>query len=192
MEIGYITKIFEVFKSTDLVWGLFVGFKGVAGVLFVITILRKYLEGAVDRDGESFGLKPRDLVKNLLFFSLIIFSTQLLNSIDSILVNLEEIALSNVPPMMPLEEVTTEKSMPSEEGLLEMMKYLVYEALDFLNISKGLVSLIRSAGWLIDLFIYPFFIAERFFLLGVLQLFFPIVISLGMIEEYPGFNGSFF
>lgn len=46
--------------------------------------------------------------------------------------------------------------------------------------------------WLLDLFIYPLFLAERFFLLGIMQAFFPLIISLSVFEKFRTLAYNFF
>ena len=43
-----------------------------------------------------------------------------------------------------------------------------------------------------DLFIYPLFLAERYFLLGILQAFFPLVISLAVFEKFRSLAYAYF
>jgi len=38
--------------------------------------------------------------------------------------------------------------------------------------------------WVLDLFIYPLFLAERYFILGIMQAFFPLVISMAVFEKF--------
>jgi hypothetical protein len=42
------------------------------------------------------------------------------------------------------------------------------------------------------LFIYPLFLAERYFLLGIMQAFFPLVISLAVFEKFRSLAYNFF
>src|SRR5690554_648286 len=46
--------------------------------------------------------------------------------------------------------------------------------------------------WVMDLFIYPLFLAERFFLLGLMQAFFPLVISMAVFERFREMGYRFF
>ena len=46
--------------------------------------------------------------------------------------------------------------------------------------------------WILDLFIYPLFLAERFFLLGIMRALFPLVISLAVFEKFRSLAYSFF
>ena len=70
---------------------------------------------------------------------------------------------------------------------------MLYEAL--VTPLYGLKILSFIAGiflWLLDLFIYPLFLAERFFLLGIMQAFFPLVISLAVFEKFRSLAYNFF
>ena len=46
--------------------------------------------------------------------------------------------------------------------------------------------------WILDLFIYPLFLAERYFLLGIMQAFFPLVISLSVFTAFRSLAYTFF
>jgi hypothetical protein len=46
--------------------------------------------------------------------------------------------------------------------------------------------------WILDLFIYPLFLAERYFLLGIMQAFFPLVISLAVFEKFRAMAHTYF
>ena len=58
-----------------------------------------------------------------------------------------------------------------------------------LNLTTPLFAVEIIAGilgfliWFFDLFIYAFFLVERFFLLGVLQVFFPLVITFSVYDK---------
>ena len=70
---------------------------------------------------------------------------------------------------------------------------ILYEAL--VTPLYGLKMLAFIGGvilWLLDLFIYPIFLAERFFLLGILQAFFPLVISMAVFEKFRNMAYHFF
>ncbi len=70
---------------------------------------------------------------------------------------------------------------------------LLYEALVTpLFYLKYLAFIIGLFLWLIDIFIYPLFLAERFFLLGIMQAFFPLVISLAVFEKFRTLAYNFF
>ncbi len=46
--------------------------------------------------------------------------------------------------------------------------------------------------WLLDIFIYPLFLAERYFILGIMQAFFPLVMSMAVFEKFRGMAYQFF
>ena len=189
IDLKYLTTIFETLKNADITSNIFIGFKAFAVLFFIINIIRKYQEGVTDKEGYTFGLKPKDLIENLVFLGLIIFSTQLLSFLDTILVAIEQTAMDTAPPSMPVGDPINSEITKS---LTEKLKLLMTNILDFINVFGYVASLIRQIVWWIDIFIYPFFLAERFFLLGILQLFFPIIITIAMIQEFRPLVTRFF
>ena len=74
-----------------------------------------------------------------------------------------------------------------------MAMTLLYEALVTpLYGFKILAFMLSTILWILDLFIYPLFLAERFFLLGIMQAFFPLVISLAVFEKFRSLAYTFF
>lgn len=95
---------------------------------------------------------------------------------------------------MPLQlsDVDLEKDVGAIEATKKAMAVL-YEAL--VTPLFGLKMIAFIAGvilWLLDLFIYPLFLAERYFLLGLMQAFFPLVISLAVFEKFRNLAYQFF
>ena len=86
--------------------------------------------------------------------------------------------------------------LEQDVGAIEAAKKafaLLYEALVTpLYGLKVLSFIIALFLWLLDLFIYPLFLAERFFLLGIMQAFFPLVISLAVFEKFRSMAYNFF
>jgi hypothetical protein len=91
MDLGleYIDAVFTTIKQTDLSQYTIVGMKGLAVLLFLVNIIKKYHEGAVASDGYTWGLNPADLIRNLMIVVLVIFSTEILGVFDGILVGIE-------------------------------------------------------------------------------------------------------
>jgi len=125
---------------------------------------------------------------------LVIFSTQILGFFDGVLVAIEAQYRSTAPALLPLQL----QDLPLEEevGLLDaasMAMTLLYEALITPLYGFKIIAFILSVIlWIFDLFIYPLFLAERFFLLGIMQSFFPLVISLAVFEKFRSLAYNFF
>ncbi len=98
------------------------------------------------------------------------------------------------PALLPLQLQNID--LEQEVGAIEAAKKalaMLYEALVTpLYGLKVLSFIIAMFLWLLDLFIYPLFLAERFFLLGIMQAFFPLVISLAVFEKFRTLAYNFF
>lgn len=192
--LEYVDTIFQTVKSSDFAQYTLTGTKSLAVLLFLINILKKYQEGATDQDGYSWGLKPADLIKNFSLVIVIIFSTQILGFFDSMLVSIESSYRDTAPALLPLQM----QDIPIEEdvNLVDAAKNamtLLYEALVTPLFGFKIFAFILGIFlWLMDLFIYPLFLAERFFLLGIMQVFFPLLISLAVFEKFRSLAYGFF
>ena len=192
--LEYVDTVFQTIQNSSFSQYTIAGMKTLAVLFFLINILKKYNEGVADQGGYTWGLSPGELIKNFAVVLLVIFSTQVLGFFDGILVAIEEQYRGTAPALLPLQM----QDIPIEEdvNLIDAAKNamtLLYEALVTplfgFKIFAFIVSVIL---WILDLFIYPLFLAERFFLLGIMQAFFPLVISLAVFEKFRSLAYNFF
>lgn len=192
--LEYVDAIFQTIKASDLSQYTIVGMKTLAILFFLINILKKYNEGAASQEGLTWGLTPTDLIKNLTVVILVIFSTQILGFLDAILISIEAQFRDTAPTLLPLQM----QDLPIEEDVnlidaARLAMTLLYEALVTPFYPMKVIAFIVSLFlWLLDLFIYPLFLSERFFLLGLMQVFFPLIISLATFEKFRHMAYSFF
>ena len=192
--LEYVDTIYQTIQNSDFSQYTIGGMKTLAVLFFLINILKKYNEGAVDKDGYTWGLSPGDLIKNFMIVILVIFSTQVLGFFDVILVAIESQYRNTAPALLPLQM----QDIPLEEdvGALEAAKKamaLLYDALVTPLYGFKIFAFIGSLIlWILDLFIYPLFLAERFFLLGIMRAFFPLVISLAVFEKFRTLAYNYF
>tara|TARA_R110000851_G_scaffold310283_2_gene470041 strand:+ start:41731 stop:42573 length:843 start_codon:yes stop_codon:yes gene_type:complete len=192
--LEYVDTIYQTIQASDFSQYTIGGMKTLAVLFFLINILKKYNEGAADRDGYTWGLSPGDLIKNFMIVIFVIFSTQVLGFFDGILVAIESQYRNTAPALLPLQM----QDIPLEEdvGALEAAKKamaLLYDALVTPLYGFRIFAFIGSLIlWILDLFIYPLFLAERFFLLGIMRAFFPLVISLAVFEKFRTLAYNFF
>ncbi|MDO6602820.1 hypothetical protein [Arenibacter palladensis] len=196
LSIGleYVDTVFQSIKNSDFSQYTITGMKTLAVLFFLINILKKYNEGVANNEGYTWGLTPGELAKNFAVVILVIFSTQVLGVFDSILVAIESQYRGTAPALLPLQmqEIDIEQDVGAMEAAKKAMA-LLYEALVTpLFGLKILAFIIGLFLWLMDLFIYPLFLAERFFLLGIMQAFFPLVISLAVFEKFRSMAYNFF
>ncbi|WP_274971716.1 hypothetical protein [Zunongwangia profunda] len=194
LGLEYIDTVFQTIKDSDFSQYTITGMKTLAVLFFLINILKKYNEGVAATDGHTWGLHPTELFKNFAIVLLVIFSTQVLDVFDNILVVIEAQYRDTAPALLPLQ--LSDVDLEQDVGALEAAKKamaMLYEALVTpLYGLKILAFIIGVILWLLDLFIYPLFLAERYFLLGIMQAFFPLVISLAVFEKFRSLAYTFF
>ncbi|MFI8380553.1 hypothetical protein [Leeuwenhoekiella sp. NPDC079379] len=196
MGIGleYIDTLFQTIQNSAFSQYTIGGMKTLAVLFFLVNILKKYNEGIADKDGYSWGLSPGELAKNFAVILIVIFSTQILGFFDAILVAVESQYRDTAPALLPLQmqEIPLEEDVSLLDAASRAMT-LLYEALITPLYGFKIIAFVISIFlWILDLFIYPLFLAERFFLLGILQAFFPLVISLAVFEKFRSLAYNFF
>ncbi|MCM4152023.1 hypothetical protein DHD05_10505 [Arenibacter sp. N53] len=192
--LEYVDTVFQAIKNSEFSRYTITGMKTLAVLFFLINILKKYNEGVANNEGYTWGLTPAELAKNFAVIIIVIFSTQVLGVFDSILVAVESQYRDTAPALLPLQmqEIDIEQDVGAIEAAKKAMA-LLYEALVTpLFGLKILAFIIGLFLWLMDLFIYPLFLAERFFLLGIMQAFFPLIISLAVFEKFRSLAYNFF
>src|SRR5680860_36127 len=192
--LEYVDTIFQTIKNSDFSQYTIAGMKTLAVLFFLVNILKKYNEGVADKYGYTWGLSPGELAKNFAVVLVVIFSTQVLGFFDAILVAIEGQYRNTAPALLPLQ--MQEIPIEEEVSLLisaKMAMTLLYEALVTPLFGFKIFAFVISVLlWILDLFIYPLFLAERFFLLGIMQAFFPLVISLAVFEKFRPLAYNFF
>ena len=192
--LEYVDAVFQTIKESDFSQYTIIGMKTLAVLFFLVNILKKYNEGIASTDGHTWGLTPTELAKNFVIVLLVIFSTEILGVFDGILVAIEAQYRDTAPALLPLQlqDVDLERDVGALEAAKKAMAML-YEALVTpLYGLKMLAFIIGTILWLLDIFIYPLFLAERYFLLGILQAFFPLVISLSVFEKFRNLAYTYF
>ena len=192
--LEYVDTVFQTIKNSDFSQYTIAGMKTLAVLFFLINILKKYNEGVATNEGYTWGLSPTDLAKNFAIVVLVIFSTQVLGVFDSLLVAIENQYRDTAPALLPLQ--MQDMDIEQDVGVWDAAKKawaLLYEALVTPLYGLKLLSFIIGVFlWILDLFIYPIFLAERYFLLGIMQAFFPLVISLAVFEKFRSMAYNFF
>ncbi|TGV03338.1 hypothetical protein [Flavivirga rizhaonensis] len=192
--LEYVDTVFQTIKNSDFSQYTIGGMKALAVLFFLVNILKKYNEGVANNEGYTWGLTPTELAKNFAIVILVIFSTQVLGVFDSILVAIETQYRDTAPALLPLQmqDIDIEQDVGAWDAAKKAWA-LLYEALVTPLYGLKILSFIIGVFlWLLDLFIYPLFLAERYFLLGIMQAFFPLVISLAVFEKFRSMAYNFF
>lgn len=192
--LEYVDTVFQTIKNSDFSQYTITGMKSLAVLFFLINILKKYNEGVTTKEGYTWGLSPTDLARNFAIVILVIFSTQVLGIFDALLVAIENQYRNTAPALLPLQlqDIDIEQDIGAWDAAKKAWA-LLYEALVTPLYGLKILSFIIGVFlWILDLFIYPIFLAERFFLLGIMQAFFPLVISLSVFEKFRSLAYNFF
>lgn len=196
LSIGleYVDAVFTTIKESSFSQYTIAGMKTLAVLFFLVNIIKKYNEGAVSSDGYTWGLSPGELIKNFVVVLLVIFSTQILGYFDSILVSIEEQYRNTAPALLPLQlqDIEIEEDINFVEAGTKALSMLYEYLVSPFYPMKVIAFIIGLFLWVMDLFIYPLFLAERFFLLGLMQAFFPLVISMAVFEKFREMGYRFF
>ena len=194
MGLEFVDAVFTTIKNSDFSQYTITGMKTLAILFFLINILKKYNEGIANSEGYTWGLTPAELAKNFAIVIIVLFSTQVLGVFDSILVAIEGQYRDTAPALLPLQ--LHDMDLEKDVGILDAFQKafaLLYEALVTPIYGLKMFAFIISMFlWIIDLFIYPLFLAERYFLLGIMQAFFPLVISMAVFEKFRTLAYNFF
>lgn len=192
--LEYVDAVFTTIKESSFSQYTIVGMKALAILFFLVNIIKKYNEGAVSSDGYTWGLSPAELIKNFVVVLVVIFSTQVLGFFDGILVAIEMEYRNTAPALLPLQlqEMEIEEDINFVEAGTKA-RSMLYEYLVTPFYPMKVVAFILGIFlWVMDLFIYPLFLAERYFLLGLMQAFFPLVISMAVFEKFREMGYRFF
>ena len=196
LSIGleYVDAVFTTIKESSFSQYTLAGMKALAILFFLVNIIKKYNEGAVSNDGYTWGLSPAELIRNFVIVLLVIFSTQILNYFDSILVSIETAYRDTAPALIPLQfqELQIEEDVNFVEAGTKALSMLYEYLVTPFYPMKVVAFIIGLFLWIMDLFIYPLFLAERFFLLGLMQAFFPLVMAMAVFEKFREMGYRFF
>ena len=196
LSIGleYVDAVFLTIKESSFSQYTIMGMKALAILFFLVNIIKKYNEGAVSSEGYTWGLSPAELIKNFVIVLLVIFSTQILGYFDSILVAIEMAYRDTAPALLPLQlqEMEIEEDINFVEAGTKALSMLYEYLVTPFYPMKVVAFILGIFLWIMDLFIYPLFLAERYFLLGLMQAFFPLVISMAVFEKFRDMGYRFF
>ena len=189
MNLELINRVFHDLFDDQL--SLFVyAAKFIGVLLFMFTVGKKLFQNfstkGVSFDKSKEGLSPYDIIRALVLLAVIISITEILTLFDNILLVIENLGVSEykdeLSPMalynVPLEDPDT-----GSTTIDLVLKYLrkINENLNPVSFAiKGTYIIL----WLVDIILFVVFIAQRFFFMGIIKLFAPIIIGLSILPEY--------
>jgi hypothetical protein len=193
MGLEYLDKVYKTMFAGDLGYLVIVS-KSIGGFILVYSLWKSFFKnfsktGKVFSEGDE-GFSPYTLMRMLALLLLVAFSTQILDFFDSVCAMIETEAFKgfNKKPEF-LSEV---KSLPvtpppANESAINGLLRKVGEILNVINpyswTGGAYSSITQFFLSIIDFLIYPVFLAERYFFLGLIKLFIPLMIALSIFEK---------
>lgn len=192
MTLQFLDSVYKNIFNMELAY--FVYFSKFLGGTILTVMLMKRLFKSFSKHGKVFsteedGFSPSELLRGLGLIFLVGISTEILSLFDSILVNIETIAFNAVQSTQDLidtGELPLDLPPHNEDTNTRILRYVmkIAEYLNPMNWITGSMALIlQGLFYLIDIFIYPFFLAKRYFIMGIIKLFVPIMIALSIFDK---------
>jgi len=181
MDLEYIQNAYQGIVQFGIPGRLGRGIQILVVTGLLIKVIRMYLKGATETPGQHFGIKISDLYHILFLMVLVIVLPSLLNLTDQILTSIESGFASTTPPIAGLE-LENDEIMPPPTTIKAAIIQMASKLKPGL-IAIGMSKVLGFFAWSIDMIIYPLFLAERFFMLGILRVFFPLVVGLSFIGK---------
>ena len=143
------------------------------------------------KENENEKSLPYILIRGLIFIGLITLSTQLFEITDNAFSALEEEFISEYSEsfyVTNLAEDPYDKNVEEKDISIWSIEYLLSMIMQYIKMitSGGVIF-----GYTVSIFLYMFdgiiyalFLVERFFVLGIIKLFAPLIIAFSIFEKY--------
>lgn len=192
MSLQFLDSVYqEIFSASGVSWLVLIS-KTLGCMILLYTLTESMVKNftatgqvlSKDKDGFT----PFLMLRSVFLILLIAFSTEILSMLDTICTAIEEYALEGIEFEQEVIEMKQKlRDVPNENDnaftmLIKLFKDLI-DMLNPMNLIYGPANAIAiSFAWLVDMFIYPIFLAKRYFFMGIIRVFFPLMIALSI---YP-------
>ena len=192
MGLEYLDKVYKSMFAGDLGYLVIVS-KSVGAFILVLSLWKSFFKsfsknGKVFSEGDE-GFSPYTLFRMLGLLLLVGFSTQILDVFDSACAMVESEALkgfNNKPDMFSVTSFPVTPP-PANESAIDGVLRKIGEVVNMMNPSSwtgGAYSHITQFLLkILDFLIYPVFLAERYFFMGLIKIFVPLMIALSIFDK---------
>jgi hypothetical protein len=205
MGLEYLDKVYKSMFAGGLGYLVIVS-KSIGAFILVLTLWKSFFRsfsksGKVFSEGDE-GFSPYTLFRMLGLLLLVGFSTQILDVFDSACAMVESEALkgfNNKPDMFTVSSfpVTTP---PANESAIDGVLRKIGEVVNMMNPTSwtggAYTHITQFMLKILDFLIYPVFLAERYFFMGLIKIFVPLMIALSIFDKtkdyiYPLLPGHY-
>jgi hypothetical protein len=192
MGLEYLDKVYKAMFAGDLGYLVIVS-KSVGALILVLSLWKSFFKsfsktGKVFSEGEE-GFSPYSLFRMLGLLLLISFSTQILDVFDSACAMVEGEALkgfNNKPDLFSVSAPTVTPP-PANESAIDGVLRKMGEVVNMMNPSSwtggAYTHITQFFLKILDFLIYPVFLAERYFFMGLIKIFVPLMIALSIFDK---------
>ena len=192
MGLEYLDRVYKAMFSGGLGYLVIVS-KSIGAFILVLSLWKSFFKsfsknGKVFSEGDE-GFSPYTLIRMLGLLLLVGFSTQILDVFDSACAMVETEALkgfNNKPDLFSVP-ATTVTPPPANESAINGLFRKAGEILNMMNPSSWTggsnSSITQFLLKILDFLIYPVFLAERYFFMGLIKIFVPLMIALSIFDK---------
>jgi hypothetical protein len=192
MGLEYLDKVYKTMFAGDLGYLVIVS-KSIGAFILVLSLWKSFFRsfsktGKVFSEGEE-GFSPYTLFRMLGLLLLVSFSTQILDVFDSACAMVEGEALkgfNNKPDLFSVSAPNVTPP-PANESAIDGVLRKIGEVVNMMNPSSwtggAYTHITQFLLKILDFLIYPVFLAERYFFMGLIKIFVPLMIALSIFDK---------
>jgi hypothetical protein len=192
MGLEYLDKVYKAMFAGDLGYLVIVS-KSIGAFILVFSLWKSFFKsfsknGKVFSEGDD-GFSPYSLFRMLGLLLLVGFSTQILDVFDSACAMVEGEALkgfNNKPDLFSVSAPNVTPP-PANESAIDGVLRKIGEVVNMMNPSSwtggAYTHITQFLLKILDFLIYPVFLAERYFFMGLIKIFVPLMIALSIFDK---------
>jgi hypothetical protein len=192
MGLEYLDKVYKAMFAGGLNYLVIVS-KSIGALILVLSLWKSFFKsfsknGKVFSEGDE-GFSPYTLFRMLGLLLLVGLSTQILDVFDSACAMIESEALKGFNSKPDLFTVSSYPVTPppANESAIDGVLRKIGEVVNMMNPSSwtgGAYSHVTQFLLkILDFLIYPVFLAERYFFMGLIKIFIPLMIALSIFDK---------
>jgi len=192
MGLEYLDKVYKSMFAGGLGYLVIIS-KSIGAFILVLSLWKSFFKsfsknGKVFSEGDE-GFSPYTLFRMLGLLLLVGFSTQILDVFDSACAMVESEALkgfNNKPDMFTVSSFPVTPP-PANESAIDGVLRKIGEVVNMMNPSSwtggAYTHITQFMLKILDFLIYPVFLAERYFFMGLIRIFVPLMIALSIFDK---------
>ncbi len=192
MGLEYLDKVYKAMFAGELGYLVIVS-KSIGALILVLSLWKSFFRsfsksGKVFSEGDE-GFSPYTLLRMLGLLLLVGLSTQILDVFDSACAMIESEALKGFNSKPDLFTVSSfpVTPPPANESAIDGVLRKIGEVVNMMNPSSwtggAYTHITQFLLKILDFLIYPVFLAERYFFMGLIKIFVPLMIALSIFDK---------